>query len=75
MLKRLLRRKRSRIRYLDHVEVDGCLLFEEIVKMDLEGMAEGLAVQGDGEAVAVLDQGEELALFAGGEAGGIVRAV
>ena len=38
MLKRLLRRKRSRILYLDHVETDGCLLFEEIVKMDLEGM-------------------------------------
>jgi bifunctional non-homologous end joining protein LigD len=38
MLKRLLQRKRSRILYLDHVEADGCLLFEEIVKMDLEGI-------------------------------------
>jgi bifunctional non-homologous end joining protein LigD len=38
MLKRLLRRKRSRIVYLDHVETDGVLLFEQIVKMDLEGM-------------------------------------
>src|SRR5213594_1243425 len=38
MLKRLLRRKRSRILYLDHVETDGCLLFEQVVKMDLEGM-------------------------------------
>jgi len=36
--------------------------------------AEGLTLQGDGEAVAVLDQGEELALFAGGGAGGVVRA-
>lgn len=33
-----MRRKRSRILYLDHVEADGCLLFEEIVKMDLEGI-------------------------------------
>ena len=37
-LKKLLRRKRSRILYLDHVEADGCLLFEQIVKMDLEGI-------------------------------------
>ena len=28
----------SRILYLDHVENDGRLLFEQIVKMDLEGM-------------------------------------
>jgi bifunctional non-homologous end joining protein LigD len=38
LLKKLLRRKRSRIRYLDHVEADGRLLFEQIVRMDLEGM-------------------------------------
>src|SRR5262249_46956677 len=38
MLKKLLRRKRSRILYLDHVESDGRLLFEQIVKMDLEGI-------------------------------------
>jgi bifunctional non-homologous end joining protein LigD len=38
MLKNLLRRKRSRILYLDHVESDGRLLFEQIVKMDLEGI-------------------------------------
>src|SRR5881397_266866 len=38
MLKKLLRRKRSRILYLDHVEAAGRLLFEEIVKMDLEGI-------------------------------------
>jgi bifunctional non-homologous end joining protein LigD len=38
MLKKLLGRKRSRILYLDHVEADGCLLFEEVVKMDLEGI-------------------------------------
>ena len=37
-LKKLLRRKRSRILYLDHVDFDGQLLFEEIVKMDLEGI-------------------------------------
>ena len=38
MLKRVLRRKRSRVLYLDHVETDGRLLFEEVVKMDLEGI-------------------------------------
>ena len=38
MLKKLLGcRKRTRILYLDHVENDGRLLFEQIVKMDLEG--------------------------------------
>ena len=37
-LRKLLRRKRSRILYLDHVEGDGRLLFEQIVKMDLEGI-------------------------------------
>jgi hypothetical protein len=38
MLKRLIRRKRARMFYLDHVEGDGCLLFEQIRKMDLEGI-------------------------------------
>src|SRR5262245_58486391 len=37
-LKKLLRRKRSRILYLDHVETDGRLLFEQIVRLDLEGI-------------------------------------
>jgi bifunctional non-homologous end joining protein LigD len=37
-LKKLLRRKRSRIIYLDHVEGNGRLLFEQIVAMDLEGI-------------------------------------
>jgi bifunctional non-homologous end joining protein LigD len=37
-LKRLLRRKRSRVLYLGHVETDGRLLFEEITRMDLEGI-------------------------------------
>jgi ATP-dependent DNA ligase len=34
----LLRRKRSHILYLDHVEGDGWLLFAQIVAMDLEGI-------------------------------------
>lgn len=38
MLKKLLRRRRSRVLYLDHVESDGVLLFEQILKMDLEGI-------------------------------------
>jgi len=36
-LRKLLARKRSRILYLDHVE-NGRLLFEQVVKMDLEGI-------------------------------------
>jgi bifunctional non-homologous end joining protein LigD len=38
MLKTLIRRKRARMFYLDHLESDGQLLFEEVVKMDLEGI-------------------------------------
>jgi len=45
-LKKMAQRKRSRILYLNHVEFftstmskgDGRLLFEEIVKTDLEGI-------------------------------------
>jgi hypothetical protein len=35
---KLLRRKRSRILYLDHVENNGRRLFAQIVRIDLEGM-------------------------------------
>jgi len=38
ILKQLIRRKRSRMLYLDHIEADGCLLFEQVLKMDLEGI-------------------------------------
>jgi hypothetical protein len=31
-------RKRARMLYLDHVESDRRLLFEEVLKMDLEGI-------------------------------------
>jgi bifunctional non-homologous end joining protein LigD len=37
-LRKILGIRRSRVMYLDHVENDGRLLFEQIVKMDLEGM-------------------------------------
>jgi len=37
-LRKVLGRRRSRILYFDHVENDGRLLLEQIVKMDLEGM-------------------------------------
>jgi ATP-dependent DNA ligase len=62
ILKRLLRRKRSRILYLDHVESDGRPLFDQIVRMDLEGIVckrKGLTVQGHRKAVTVLDKGQE----------------
>ena len=65
MLKKLLRRKRSRILYLDHVEGDGRLLFDQIVKngSGRYGLqAEGFTIQGHGEAVAILDQGQKFAL-------------
>jgi bifunctional non-homologous end joining protein LigD len=58
-LKKLLRRKRLRILYLDHVERRRRLLFEQIVAMDLEGILckkEGFTIQSDGEAIALLDQ-------------------
>jgi ATP-dependent DNA ligase len=38
MLKRLIRRKQARLLYLDHIEGDGCLFFEQVRKMDLEGI-------------------------------------
>jgi hypothetical protein len=39
------------------------LLFQQIVKMDLEGLrAESLALPGNGETVTALDQSEESAL-------------
>jgi len=37
-LQKLLRRKQSRILYLDYMEGDGRLLFEQIVAMDFEGI-------------------------------------
>ena len=68
ILKRLLRRKRSGILYIDHVESEGRLVFEQIVKMDLEG----LTVQGNGEAIALLDQGQEFAVQPARRTRGIV---
>src|SRR5215831_17294777 len=38
-LKRLLRRKRSRILYVDHIETHGQGLFEKVCALDLEGIA------------------------------------
>ena len=38
-MKKLLRRKRSRVLYLDHVERDCRLLFAQIVRIDLEGIS------------------------------------
>ena len=38
ILKTLLRQEQSRILYLNHIEGDGELLFEQIVRMDLEGV-------------------------------------
>jgi ATP-dependent DNA ligase len=37
-LRRLLRRKRSRILYVDHIEKDGLRLFEAVCDLDLEGI-------------------------------------
>ena len=37
-LKRLLRRNRSRILYVDHVETHGRRLFEKVCEIDLEGI-------------------------------------
>jgi ATP-dependent DNA ligase len=73
ILKKLLRRKRSRILYLDHVESDGRLLFGQIVKMDLEGIVcKRFAIQGHRETFTLLDQGKELALQPVGRTRGVV---
>jgi bifunctional non-homologous end joining protein LigD len=37
-LKRLLRRKRSRVLYVDHIEACGRQFFEKVCEMDLEGI-------------------------------------
>ena len=37
-LKTLLRRKRSRMLYVDHVEAHGCDLFAKVCGLDLEGI-------------------------------------
>jgi bifunctional non-homologous end joining protein LigD len=37
-LKRLLRRKRSRVLYVDHIEKHGLRLFEKVCALDLEGV-------------------------------------
>jgi ATP-dependent DNA ligase len=60
-LKKLLQRKRSRILYLDHVDSDGRLLFEQIVKMDLEGIVckRKDSPYGHRQAFTVLDEGQE----------------
>jgi len=46
VVEQLLRRKRSRILHLDHVESDGRLLFEQIVAMDLERIVCKRRIQG-----------------------------
>jgi ATP-dependent DNA ligase len=60
-LRKLLRRKRSRSLYLDHVENDGRLLFEQIVKMDLERMVckRKSSPYRATEKPTTLDQGDE----------------
>jgi ATP-dependent DNA ligase len=39
LLKKSIKRKRTRLLYVDHIENDGRLFFDEVVKMDLEGIA------------------------------------
>jgi bifunctional non-homologous end joining protein LigD len=38
LLKKLIKRKQTRLIYVDHIENDGRLFFDEIVKKDLEGI-------------------------------------
>ena len=75
ILKKLLRRKRSRILYLDHVESDGCLLFAQIVKMDLEGIVckrKDLPYKMTEKPSRYWIKVEESELFACGGVGGVV---
>ena len=58
MLKRLIRRKRSRLLYLDHVEGDGVLLLDGSRQDGPQRdsvQTKGLAVQGHREALTILD--------------------
>ena len=41
-LKTLLRRKRSQMFYVDHIETQGGKLFEKVCSLDLEGIVAGL---------------------------------
>jgi hypothetical protein len=62
--------------YLDHIEGDGRLLFEQIVAMDLGGdclQAEGFALQSHREAIALFDQDQEFAVQPTRRARRIVR--
>jgi hypothetical protein len=55
----LLRRKRSPVLYVDHIEAHGRHFFEKVCELDLEGIVGEAADNGlssDGEAFAVLDQ-------------------
>jgi bifunctional non-homologous end joining protein LigD len=64
-LRRLLRRKRLRILYVDHIEKHGRRLFEKVCGLDLgrhRRETEGLAVWGDRKAITILDQDQELVL-------------
>jgi hypothetical protein len=63
-LKKLLRRKRSRILYLDHVE-RRALAIRTNRKVGFRRhclQAEGFTIQGVGQAFAILDQGQEFAV-------------
>jgi hypothetical protein len=56
-------RKHPRILCLDHIDNDGRQLFEQNVKMDLEGMVGRVrTLSRNRETVAALDQGEESAV-------------
>ncbi len=58
-LKKLLRRKRSRVLFVDHIEARGRQFFEKICELDLEGIVakrKQSPVSSDREAVAVLGE-------------------
>ena len=55
-LKRLLRRKRAPVLYVDHIEARGGQFFEKVCELDLEGIVEAKDghLSSDREALAVL---------------------
>jgi bifunctional non-homologous end joining protein LigD len=77
-LKRLLRRKRSRMLYVDHIDGRGQGVLREGLRTRSgghRGEAEGLAISTHREAVTALDQDQEPRLFAGRRSRRVVRAI
>ena len=67
-LKTLIRKHRSRMLYVDHIEQRGCEFFDKACELDLEGhrrQTERFEVPANRKAVSALDQNQEPELQSG----------